>query len=321
MNSRIHALLALMLVLLLAAACGGDAADPTADNQAAVENMPVSILATPPPPAIATNTPIPPTPTPTAPLAATVNGELLYLADYERELARYEAAWDDNLEPGYETVVLNALIERELIQQAAAADGVTISADAVETRLSELRATADEFGGFDAWLETNLYTEDEFRNALTAELVTGEMVNRVTAAVPTAVEQVRARYIQMDDGALAQSVLERARAGEDFAALADQNSVDRVTGVNGGDLGFFARDTLLVPEVEAAAFALQPTEISQLITATREDGTTVYFIVQVTERDPARELTADARSGLLQEAFMAWLDELWTAAKVERFVP
>jgi parvulin-like peptidyl-prolyl isomerase len=143
----------------------------------------------------------------------------------------------------------------------------------------------------------------------------------VTADVPTTAEQVRASYIQLDDAALAQSVLERAQAGDDFAFLAEQNSVDRVTGENGGDLGFFAPGGLLVPEVDAAAFALQPGEISDVIAVANADGTTTYYIVKVTERDPARELAADARYKLLQAAFDSWLDALRGSAVIERFVP
>ena len=111
-----------------------------------------------------------------------------------------------------------------------------------------------------------------------------------------------------------------ARAVDDFAFLADQNSVDRVTGVNGGDLGFFGPGSLLVPEVEAAAFALQPGEVSDLIAVSDATGQTTYYIVKVTERDPNRELTAEARYDLLQATFDAWLEGLWAGATIERFV-
>ena len=147
------------------------------------------------------------------------------------------------------------------------------------------------------------------------------MVARVTAGVPDTAEHVRARYIQVDDAALAQSLLDRARAGDDFAFLAQQNSVDRVTGEIGGDLGFFAAGSLLVPEVEAAAFALQPEEISDLIAATNADGTTTYYIIQVTEREADRALGVDAYQARLQAAFDDWLAQLRAAATIERLVP
>lgn len=318
MTQRTLALCALLILMLATVACRQD---PAATTETPGE-------ATPPPatvpPVVSTNTPIPPSPTPLPPLAATVNGALILLSDYEQELARYEAAnAAAGVEPAadYREQVLNALIERELILQEAAAQGVTVTPEQVEERLTELRAESGEAGAFETWLQENSWTEETFRASLTAEMVAGEMAARVTANVPTTAEQVRARYIQMDDAALAQSVLERARAGDDFAFLAEQNSVDRVTGENGGDLGFFAAGGLLVPEVEAAAFALQPGEISDLVAVTGVDGATVYYIVQVTEREPDRALTADARFALLQATFDAWLEGLWANATIERFAP
>lgn len=319
MNHRHLALLALFLSLFLVAC--REAGSATTVSPTTTAGSEPQVASTLPPAVASTNTPVPPTPTPTEPLAALVNGEQIFLADFEAELARFESQQPAaGADPAtYRQQVLDALIERQIILQAATAAGVTVTPEMVEQRLAELRAAGDE-ASFQTFLETNGWTEDEFREMLTSEIITAEMINRVTADVPTAVEQVRASYIQMDDGALAQSVLERARAGDDFAFLADQNSVDRVTGVNGGDLGFFKTGSLLVPEVEAAAFALQPGEISDLITVTDETGKTTYYIIKVTERDPNRELTADDRYDMLQATFDAWLENLWSNAVIERFV-
>ena len=179
-----------------------------------------------------------------------------------------------------------------------------VSDEAVAQKLAELKGTYATPAEFDAWLGSVGYTEEEFRAALAVELVTGEMVARVTADVPDTAEQVRARYIQLDD-----------------ATLAQQNSVDRVTGEMGGDLGFFAPGSLLVPEVEAAALALQPEEISDLITVTDAAGKTTYYIIQVTEREAERPLSMDAYQAALQAAFDAWLADLHAAATIERLVP
>ena len=315
MKYRALALLAL-IVMLFSVACRNIGATTTLLPTATTPGQPATL----PPAESATNTPVPPTPTPTAPLAATVNGQPIYLADYEKELARYAAAQPAAPTGDFQQQVLDALIERQLILQAATAAGITVTDEQIDQRLAETRA-GFEAGAYEAFLQTNQWTEEEFRQTLAAEMITGEMVARVTTDVPQTMEQVRASYIQMDDGALAQAVLERARAGDDFAFLAEQNSVDRVTGVNGGDLGFFAPGGLLVPELEAAAFALEPGGISDLIAVPQPDGTTVYYIVKVTERDPNRELTTDARVQLLQAAFEAWLDGLWAGAVVERFAP
>ena len=61
--------------------------------------------------------------------------------------------------------------------------------------------------------------------------------------------------------ARADSLLARLREGEDFADLATRVSDDPATKENGGDLGLFGRGTML-PEVERAAFAMRPGDLS-----------------------------------------------------------
>jgi parvulin-like peptidyl-prolyl isomerase len=272
-------------------------------------------------------TAVPPTATPSEPLAALVNGQPITLAVYEKELARYEQAQEElGITPGdngpdYRGIVLDALIETELIAQAAAAMGISITPEMIDARLVELEQASGGPENFAAWLETNQWTAEEFREALAAEMVTEETVAMITADVPTTSEQVHARYLQVEDEQLAQSLLDQARSGADFAALAREYSLDRITGENGGDLGFFARGSLLVPEIEAAAFELAPGGLSEVIVAPRADGTgTTYYIVQVIDRDLQRELTADLRFAMLQQRFESWLAEQWVQAEVTRMI-
>ena len=85
-------------------------------------------------------------------------------------------------------------------------------------------------------------------------------------------EQVRASHILLEIGsedpsavrAEAQAILERARAGEDFAELAREYSDDSGSASQGGDLGTFGRGQM-VPAFEDAAFSLPDGEISDLV--------------------------------------------------------
>ena len=76
------------------------------------------------------------------------------------------------------------------------------------------------------------------------------------------------------------AILERAKAGEDFAELAKQYSEDIGSAQNGGDLGFFEKNTM-VPVFEKAAFSLEPGEISDIIET--QFG---YHIIKVEEKTP-----------------------------------
>lgn len=269
--------------------------------------------------------PTPPPPSPTPQLAALVNGQPILLQVYNEELARYEAAQVElGFTPGadgtdYRRLVLDALIEKEVLRQAAVVGGGTVTEQMVDDRLAQLREAAAAHIGFDAWLAANKWTPETFRAALADEMMVETMIAAITAEVPYTAEQVRARYIQIDDGALAESLLAQINEGADFGELAAAYSRDLITGPAGGDLGFFARGSLLVPEVEEAAFALQPEQVSAVIAVPDEtSGQTVYYIVQLTERDPQRPLSTDRRAALLQAAYETWLaEQLGRATVVE----
>jgi peptidyl-prolyl cis-trans isomerase D len=125
-------------------------------------------------------------------------------------------------------------------------------------------------------------------------------------------EAVRARHVLVklsstateDEEAAArarsEAVLERLRAGEDFAAVAEEISDDPGTKERGGDLGFFSRGQM-TPPFEEAAFAATPGE---LVGPVRSDFG--FHVILVEERREAgtRSLL-DARDELARELLAA----------------
>lgn len=325
-NPYLLNLLLLPALIFLVACADGDSAGQ--GSLPADANPAEAGMQTPVPTALPAATPTAqPLPTPTPQLAALINGQPILLSAYEQELARYELAEAElGIDPAvnegdYNALVLDALIERELIQQAAAVQGITVPPETIDLKMSELRESAKEYGDFDQWLAANLWTEDEFREALAQELIVERMVAVVTTAVPSAMEQVHVRYIQVDDFDLAQSLLGQLREGGDFVNLAQRYSLDQVTAPYGGDLGFFARGSLLVPEVETAAFDLQIGEVSEIVSVTDPaTGLATHYIIQLIERDPSRMLGPDLRHRLLQEAFDSWLEEQKLGAAILIFL-
>ncbi len=113
-------------------------------------------------------------------------------------------------------------------------------------------------------------------------------------------EQKAAKRKQME------GILKRARAGEDFAKLAQEYSEDPGSKERGGEYKF-ARGRM-VPEFEAAAFSLNTNQISDII-ATQYG----YHIIKLSEKIPARKVPYDKTASDLKE----WL----TQQEVQKQLP
>ncbi len=111
--------------------------------------------------------------------------------------------------------------------------------------------------------------------------LTEEQIQECMAAFPEK-QEVRASHILLtldDENARkkGEDLLEQLRAGADFAELAREHTKDEASVANGGDVGFFGRGAM-VPEFEAAAFSLEPGELSDLV-ATQYG----FHIIKVTD--------------------------------------
>ena len=109
------------------------------------------------------------------------------------------------------------------------------------------------------------------------------MLAHVTADMPTKVEQLHVAHILFAKREDADAALKRLQAGEDFAATAKETSQDEATKDNGGDLGWIPKG-VMAPEFEAAAFQLQPGQVSPVVQT--QLG---FHLIKVLERDPSRE--------------------------------
>lgn len=263
-------------------------------------------------------TPAPPTHTP-EPVAAWVNGSPILLSHFQAEVGRFEAAHSvigiDLATPDiYNSQVLQALIDRRLLFLGALASGLSLEPGTVDRKMAELSTQLGSSEAMGAWLAANHYSVESFRAALEEEMLAAQMVSRITGAVMPTADQVHARHILVATREEAEGVLQQLASGASFADLASRLTLDLSTRPAGGDLGWFPRRYLNVPEVEAAAFELGPGQISGIVSSRLG-----FHIVQTLERGE-RPLSPDALRRLQTLAVEDWLAAQRQTAVIEILV-
>ena len=241
-------------------------------------------------------------PTPDVPFIAIVNEEGIRLSDYEDEIQRYNAALVQmEKEPGdleTENIVLQSMIDTVLLAQAARGNGYTLDKGSFENRISTLIIDAGGETQFQQWLEDNFYSQESFQRLYQLDLEAVWMRDKIIGEVPLREEQIRARQILVSSRTLAEDIYRQLENGIEFDYYAwgyDQ--------LSGGELGWFPRGYLILPQIEDAVFNLQPGEYTEVI-----ESIYGFHIVEVMDRELDRQLTQDALIQKQKIALSNWLN-------------
>ncbi|QRG09863.1 peptidylprolyl isomerase [Xanthobacter dioxanivorans] len=181
------------------------------------------------------------------PVVATVNGTPIRASEVAIAVEDIGAGLPPQLQgPQRDEYILSFLTDMTLIAKAAEAQKLD-QTPAFQQRLSYLRTKA--------LMETMM--NQEAKKAVTDEMKRKTYDEFVKSA--PAEQEVHARHILVEDEAKAKEIAKKARAGEDFAKLAKENSKDSAE--DGGDLGYFTKEQM-VPEFADAAFKLEKGQVS-----------------------------------------------------------
>jgi peptidyl-prolyl cis-trans isomerase C len=213
-----------------------------------------------------------------------------------------------------EQQVLDRLIQIQLLLNKAAEADKKIGQDTTDARMADIKTRAGSDEALTRQLKSVGTTQQELRSKMLEEATAQAVLERELklqvndAEVkkfyddnPAKFEQpemVRASHILLstrdpDTGKElpedkkaakhkeAEALLKRARAGEDFAKLAKDNSEDPGSKDKGGEYEFPRGQ--MVPEFEAAAFSLKTNEVSDIVTT--QFG---YHIIKLSEKIPAK---------------------------------
>jgi len=243
-------------------------------------------------------------------MALTVNGEGITVAEFNTEVARYNAAQTalgktvDS--PTATSAIIEDLVAQLLLSQAARANGFTLDDAGLQARIDSLAA---QIGGVDklsVWEQSHGYSDQDFRSTLRRDTEAAWMRDKIISTVPGTAEQVHVQQILLYNQDTAVNFLAQLNGGADFNDLAYK--ADPLTR---GDLGWVPRGYLLNPLIEDAAFRLNGGESSDVITT--DVG---FHIVRVLERDPNRALSPDALLKLQELALQQWIKEQRASANV-----
>ncbi|MEX2535441.1 MAG: peptidyl-prolyl cis-trans isomerase [Trueperaceae bacterium] len=278
-----------------------------------------------------------------------VNGEPISELDVARarQNTLFSSVTEGQVGEDLELLLVEQLVNQEVFDQAAAR--TRVSGREVRAEVETFRESQGVAGrrndqaylqvigrsGFDdqsfrAYIEEQL-RRSEYEESLIEEVEVSDAEVETFYLANTdqyrSDERILARAIVVEDAQLAAELRERALAGEDFADLASENSVERAD--RGGALGAPQGSTepqpvgraALPQDVSAAAFALPGPGLTEVV----ESGQRAY-LVQVEEHVPAslrpldeveEQVRADALAAQEAGVVQRHLEELSSQANVE----
>jgi len=237
-------------------------------------------------------------------VVATVSGNPITEADLQMAVSELDQQFAQLTPDQKRAAALSAIIEIRLMAEKAKAAGLDQD-DEFKRKLAFLNERA---------LHAQVI-EKEISPKVTDEEIKARYDKEIAARPP--VEEVHARHILVKTEDEAKDVIAKLDAGGDFEAIAKEKSSDTGSGANGGDLGFFAKGQM-VPEFEAAAFALEPGTYTK--TPVKSDFG--FHVIKVEEKRNQPPVAFDQvkdqiRQLVFRDLYFATVKDLRGAAAVE----
>ncbi len=245
-------------------------------------------------------------------IVAVVDNEIILKSelDYQVNLVAAERKVDPN-SAELKKQILNAMIEEKLVYAEANFDSIEVTDEEVASRLDyQIESLKQRFGTAQRLEQVYGMSIDKMKRELRDDVRKNLMIQKLKEKKFGTVEATRREVEEFFDKfkdslgvipekvqiahifrnpqasnevkdqarARAQAILDSIKNGADFAEMAKKYSEDPGSAVHGGDLGFVKKG-VFYPQFEAAAFALQPNEISGVV-----ESPVGFHIIQMLEK-------------------------------------
>jgi len=297
-------------------------------------------------------------------MAAKVNGVVITHGEVQAELQKLMMQYRGRVAPeqmatmtaGLERQALEKLVTKQLLIDAADRAEVVIEEKAIDEEFEKQAARFPSPEVFEEQLQMAGFTRDQFRYEIGCGLKIGKFLDEKLAGAKEVSdeaiseyyaqnteqfrkpEEVKASHIlikmspddteelKTEKRAKLAGIKEQVAGGADFAALAKEHS-DCPSKESGGDLGFFARNTMVQPFSDAA-FGMKVGELSDIVET--QFG---YHLITVTGRhdagivpldDTKEEITNMLSRQKWQKALESYIETLMEEGELEyseRFAP
>lgn len=286
---------------------------------------------------------------------AKVNGEPVTQGDVDQEMAallnrmgggRIPPEMLEQYRSQFEPKAFEQIILKSQLREYAKKNNVTVNETDIDAAIKRISSNFPSEDEFKKKLAEQQMTLESLREEMRKDFILANAVEHYKASLPSPAsaeveafykehqqdythgEQVTASHIllgikETDDQAAkdaqkakAEDIRKQLLAGADFAQMAQQNS-SCPSKAQGGSLGSFEKGSM-VPPFEAAAFALKPGDISDVVET--QFG---YHIIKVSEHtqggtDPIEKVRGDIKDSLQEKTLGAWFKSLIESAKVEK---
>lgn len=230
-------------------------------------------------------------------------------------MKRIETAGSDPI------AMLGNIAQEEIIKLEAPRYGIEISPEDIDLALKAMAQGESEIiseSEFKEWYRQRLnesgLSDSEYKDLIATSLLTSYLYEYLTASMPTIAEQVHLHTILLDTEEEAEEVRASLEAGEDFANLASELSLDAISRENGGDLGWVPRGVAYESRFDSVVFELSTGDISEpqafydpSITDPASPAMVNYYLFMVSDKADAREVDEEYLPALKDQFFNDWV--------------